>query len=133
MLTQPARSAGELAARDRELIIHPYLPADADERVVMMQGEGCRLRDASGREYLDATGGLWLAQIGHGRRELAEVAARQMEQLEYFTSFWEYTNERAIELAERLVAIAPPGLERVYFTSGGSEGNEAAASAARRE
>ena len=125
------RAASDLAASDRELIIHPYLPSSVEERVVMVEGDGCRLRDAEGREYLDATGGLWLAQIGHGRREIAEAAAAQMERLEYFTSFWEFSNDRAIELAERLVSISPPKQTHVYFTSGGSEGNEAALKMAR--
>ena len=97
----------------------------------MVEGDGCRLRDAEGREYLDATGGLWLAQIGHGRAEIAEAAAAQMERLEYFTSFWEFSNDRAIELAERLDSISPPTQTHVYFTSGGSEGNEAALKMAR--
>ena len=118
------RTAEELAALDRRLIIHPYLPRSTEERVVMIEGDGCRLRDAEGGEYLDATGGLWLAQIGHGRREIAEAAARQMERLEYFTSFWEFSNERAIELAERLVEISPPRQTRVFFTSGGGEAVE---------
>ena len=123
--------ASDLAAIDRELLIHPYLPRSTEERVIMVEGDGCRLRDAEGREYLDATGGLWLAQIGHGRREIAEAAAAQMEQLEYFTSFWEFSNERAIELAQRLVSISPPRQTHVYFTNGGSEGNEAAIKMAR--
>jgi putrescine aminotransferase len=92
----------------------------------MTEGSGCRLRDVEGREYLDATGGLWLAQIGHGRSEIADVAAAQMRRLEYFTSFWEFSNDRAIELAGRLVELAPDPLQHVYFTSGGSESNEAA-------
>lgn len=126
-----SRTASELAAIDRELIIHPYLARATEERVIMVEGDGCRLRDAEGREYLDATGGLWLAQVGHGRREIAEVAARQMERLEFFMSFWEFSNERAIELAERLVSISPPRQRRVFFTNGGSEGNEAAIKMAR--
>jgi putrescine aminotransferase len=120
-----------LVRRDRELLIHPYLPTSVEERVIMREGEGCRLRDVDGREYLDATGGLWLAQVGHGRREIAEAAARQMAQLEYFMSFWEFSNERAIELADRLVSLSPDSVGHVYFTSGGSEGNEAAIKMAR--
>jgi putrescine aminotransferase len=124
-------AAAQLAAKDRALLIHPYLPGSVDERIVMTEGSGCRLRDAEGREYLDATGGLWLAQIGHGRAEIAEVAAAQMQRLEYFTGFWEFSNDRAIELAERLVELGPDPLERVYLTSGGSEANEAAIRMAR--
>jgi putrescine aminotransferase len=127
----PARDAQQIIQRDRDLLIHPYLPASVDERIVMREGKGCRLRDIEGREYLDATGGLWLAQVGHGRAELAEAAAEQMQRLEYFTSFWEFSNERAIELAERLVQISPASVNNVYYTSGGSEGNEAAIKIAR--
>ncbi|MEV5545996.1 aspartate aminotransferase family protein [Streptomyces sp. NPDC052309] len=123
--------AADLTRLDRAHIIHPYLPGSATERVVMTSGSGCRLTDTEGRRYLDATGGLWLAQVGHGRTELADVAHEQMRKLEYFTSFWEFSNERAIELAARLAAIAPAPLNHVYFTSGGSEGNEAAIKMAR--
>ena len=124
-------AAEALAARDRARIIHPYLAPGVAERVVMVEGSGCTLRDAAGNEYLDATGGLWLAQIGHGRAEIAEAAARQMRKLEYFMSFWEFTNERAIELAERLVELSPEKQTHVYFASGGSEGNEIALRMAR--
>jgi adenosylmethionine-8-amino-7-oxononanoate aminotransferase len=129
--TSTLTAAEALVRRDRELLIHPYLPTSVEERVIMREGEGCRLRDVEGREYLDATGGLWLAQVGHGRKEIAEAAARQMSQLEYFMSFWEFSNERAIELADRLVSLSPDSVQHVYFTSGGSEGNEAAIKMAR--
>ncbi|MER6979611.1 aspartate aminotransferase family protein [Streptomyces carpinensis] len=124
-------NAADLTRLDRAHIIHPYLPGSATERVVMTEGSGCRLTDSEGRSYLDATGGLWLAQIGHGRTELADVAHEQMKKLEYFTSFWEFSNDRAIELASRLASLAPEPLNHVYFTSGGSEGNEAAIKMAR--
>lgn len=130
-ITPVRDDVASIVRQDRDLIIHPYLPHTATERVVMAEGSGCRLVDIEGREYLDATGGLWLAQVGHGRAEIAQAAARQMEQLEYFMSFWEFSNERAIELARRLVDIAPDSLTHVYFTSGGSEGNEAAIKMAR--
>jgi adenosylmethionine-8-amino-7-oxononanoate aminotransferase len=57
-------TAEQLIERDRQLLIHPYLPGATEERVVMTEVAGCRLRDVEGREYLDATGGLWLAQVG---------------------------------------------------------------------
>ena len=133
MSTETALAAGTaaLADADRAHIIHPYLPSSTQERVIMVAGDGCTLTDSEGREYLDATGGLWLAQVGHGRQELAAAAAAQIEQLEYFTSFWEFSNDRAIELAQRLTGLAPGRLDHVYFTSGGSEGNEAAIKMAR--
>ncbi|MEU6105281.1 aminotransferase family protein [Streptomyces flaveolus] len=121
----------DLTRLDRQHIIHPYLPGSATERVVMTEGAGCRLTDSEGRSYLDATGGLWLAQVGHGRADLADVAHQQMRKLEYFTSFWEFSNDRAIALASRLASLAPDPLNHVYFTSGGSEGNEAAIKMAR--
>jgi len=120
-----------LESVDRAHIIHPYLPSSVSERVIMTAGDGCNLTDAQGREYLDATGGLWLAQVGHGREEIAEVAAKQIKTLEYFTSFWEFSNDKAIALADRLVSISPDHINQVYFTSGGSEGNEAAIKMAR--
>ena len=120
-----------LESVDRAHIIHPYLPSSVSERVIMTGGDGCNLTDAQGREYLDATGGLWLAQVGHGREEIAEVAAKQIKTLEYFTSFWEFSNDKAIALADRLVSISPDHINQVYFTSGGSEGNEAAIKMAR--
>jgi len=120
-----------LESVDRAHIIHPYLPSSFTERVIMTSGSGCSLTDAQGREYLDATGGLWLAQVGHGREEIAEVAAKQIKTLEYFTSFWEFSNDKAIALADRLVSISPDHINQVYFTSGGSEGNEAAIKMAR--
>ncbi len=123
--------AAELADLDRAHLVHPNLPSSVRDRTVFVRGEGARLWDADGREYLDATGGLWLTQVGHGRREIAEVAAAQIERLEYFTSFWDFSNDQAIRLAARLAQLAPEGLDRVFFTNGGSEGNESAIKAAR--
>lgn len=133
MSTSPLETpaTADLIARDRANLLHPNLPASVTDRVIMASGDGCTLVDTNGKSYLDATGGLWLAQIGHGRADLAKAASTQMEQLEYFTSFWEFSNEPAIELAERLVDIAPDSINRVYFTSGGSEGNDAAIRMAR--
>ncbi|MQA09038.1 MAG: aminotransferase class III-fold pyridoxal phosphate-dependent enzyme [Pseudonocardiaceae bacterium] len=127
----PEPSTTDLVNTDRQRIIHPYLPHSATHRVIMSRGKGSALWDVDGREYLDATGGLWLAQVGHGRDELADVAAAQIRQLEYFTSFWEFSNPPAIELAQRLVGLAPGSIDKVYFTSGGSEGIDAALKMAR--
>jgi putrescine aminotransferase len=121
-----------LSELDRRRVLHPHAVVNRPRPpVVFVEGHGARLRDADGREYVDGTCGLWVCPVGHGRRELAEAARRQMEQLEYYASFWEFSNPPSIELAERLVALAPPGVERVFYTNGGSEGTETAIKLAR--
>ena len=126
-----AGSRLNLAELDRRHLIHPNLHSAVSDRTVMVRGLGCRLWDVEDTEYLDATGGLWLVQIGHGRDQIADVAARQMRDLGYFTSFWEFSNEKSIALAAKLVAITPGDLPRVFFTSGGSESVETAIKIAR--
>jgi putrescine aminotransferase len=130
-MTTQALQTTELAAKDRRHIVHPHLDPHSSERVIMVAGKGSRVWDSEGREYVDATGGLWVAQVGHGRRELAEVAAQQIERLEYYPSFWEFSTEPAIELAARLVELSPEHLDHVFFTSGGSDCNETAFKMAR--
>ena len=92
---------------------------------VIVRGEGARIYDDRGRSYIDGVAGLFVVQAGHGRRELAEVAARQAEQLAFFP-LWSYAHPSAIELAQRLAAEAPGDLNRVFFTTGGSEAVESA-------
>ncbi|MFD3651827.1 aspartate aminotransferase family protein [Streptomyces sp. NPDC058620] len=116
---------------DRDRLIHPNLPAGRRDRIVMVEGNGCRVRDSTGRSYLDAAAVLGMMQVGHGRSELAEIAAAQMNALECFHTWELMSNDKAIELAVRLAELAPAGLERVFFTSGGAEGNEIALRMAR--
>lgn len=130
-ISRNKRTAGELARLDRERILHPLLPAGREDRTVLVGGEGCHVHDADGRSYLDASAVLGLMQVGHGRPELAAAAAEQMGRLEFFHTWGTITNDRAIELATRLTDLAPEGLDRVFFTSGGAEGNEIALRLAR--
>ena len=120
-----------LSKLDRSRILHPNLSSAVTDRIIMAEGSGCTVRDTEGNEYIDTTGGMWLAQVGHGRSELADAAAAQMRKLEYYTSFWEFSHEPAITLADRLVRLAPGNIGRVFFTSGGSEGVDAALRMAR--
>jgi PLP-dependent transaminase len=117
---------------DRAHVLHPHAAVGRGDRpVVFVRGRGARLWDEDGNEYIDGTCGLWVCPVGHGRTELAEAAGRQMKQLEYYASFWHFSNPPSIELAARLAALAPPGLDRVFFTNGGSEGTETAFKLAR--
>ena len=92
---------------------------------VITRGEGARIFDDRGRSYLDGLAGLFVVQVGHGRDELAEAAAKQAKELAFFP-LWSYATPPAIELAERLAANAPGDLNRVFFTSGGGEAVESA-------
>src|SRR3954468_17930170 len=98
---------------------------------VIVRGEGARIFDDRGRSYLDGLAGLFVVQVGHGRRELAEAAARQAEELAFFP-LWSYAHPAAIELSQRLAAAAPGDLNRVFFTTGGSEAVETAWKAAKQ-
>jgi adenosylmethionine-8-amino-7-oxononanoate aminotransferase len=92
---------------------------------VIVRGEGPYIWDDQGRRYLDGLAGLFVVQVGHGRTELAEVAAKQASELAYFP-LWSYAHPKAIELAERLADLAPGDLNRVFFTTGGGEAVETA-------
>jgi adenosylmethionine-8-amino-7-oxononanoate aminotransferase len=92
---------------------------------IIVKGEGARIWDDAGRSYLDGLSGLFVVQVGHGRTELAEAAARQAAELAFFP-LWSYAHPAAIELAERLAHLAPGDLNRVFFTTGGGEAVESA-------
>jgi len=98
---------------------------------VMVRGEGPWVWDSRGKRYLDGLSGLFVVQAGHGRRELAQAAARQAEQLAYFP-IWSYAHPTAVELSERLATLAPGPLNRVFFTTGGGEAVESAWKLARQ-
>ncbi len=98
---------------------------------VIVRGEGAYVWDQHGKRYLDGLSGLFTTQIGHGRTELAEAASKQASELAYFP-LWTYAHPRAIELAERIVGLTPGNLNRVFFTSGGSEAVESAWKLARQ-
>jgi adenosylmethionine-8-amino-7-oxononanoate aminotransferase len=104
---------------------------ETHEVPVMVRGEGAYVWDQHGRRYLDGLAGLFTSQLGHGRTELAEAGAKQASTLAYFP-LWTYAHPRAIELAERLAGYAPGDLNRIFFTSGGSEAVESAWKLARQ-
>jgi adenosylmethionine-8-amino-7-oxononanoate aminotransferase len=102
-----------------------------NEVPIIERGEGAYVWDSRGRRYLDGLAGLFVVQVGHGRHELAEAAAKQASQLAYFP-IWSYAHPMSITLAERLATMAPGDLNRVFFTTGGSEAVESAWKLARQ-
>jgi Aminotransferase class-III len=110
---------GSLRERDQDIL-------------VLERGEGVYVYDTEGRRYLDALSCLFCSQIGYSYgREMAEAASAQLERLAFNTN-WGTAHPAAIELAERLAALAPPEINKVFFTSGGSESVEAAWKLARQ-
>jgi adenosylmethionine-8-amino-7-oxononanoate aminotransferase len=104
---------------------------DADHPIpIISRAEGCYVYDENGKRYLDGLSGLFCVNAGHGRTEYGEAAARQVEELDFYT-LWSYAHPKAIELAARIAKLAPADLNRVFFTSGGSEAVESAIKLAR--
>ncbi len=91
---------------------------------ILVKGEGCHVWDAEGNKLLDAFAGLWCVNVGYGRKSMAEVAARQMEQLAYYNTFFQCSTEPAIHLSAKLAEISPADLNHVFYSNSGSEGND---------
>ena len=107
------------------------LKNDIDGTRVIERGQGCHVWDAEGNRYLDGLAGLFVSQLGHGRPELARAAGDQAATLGYFP-IWTYGHPTAIELSALLAELAPGDLNRVFFTTGGSEAVESAWKLARQ-
>ncbi|MBE1285483.1 MAG: aminotransferase class III-fold pyridoxal phosphate-dependent enzyme [Rhodobacteraceae bacterium] len=117
----------ELQALDAAHHMHPFTAnaelAEKGVRVIT-RAKGVFLTDSDGYEILDAMAGLWCVNIGYGRGELAEVAARQMRELPYYNTFFQTTHVPAIALANKLSELAPGDLNHVFFAGSGSEAND---------
>lgn len=126
MTSTPTGASYSDAARDH-LWMHftRHSTYESAEVPIIVRGEGARIIDSHGKSYLDGLAGLFVVQVGHGREELADAAARQARDLAYFP-LWSYAHPKAIELAERLASHAPADLNRVFFTTGGGEAVETA-------
>lgn len=127
MTTTEARDlTAELSAKaDRHLWGHFARHGHGISAPIISRGEGCYIYDSHGKRYFDGLSGLFVVQVGHGRAELAEAAAKQAETLDFFP-LWSYATPPAIELADRLAHYAPGDLNRVFFTTGGGEAVESA-------
>ena len=109
-----------------------HMPTIAGDRLTIVRGEGARIQTDDGQWLLDATAGLWHANIGHGRDRLADAAAAQMRRLETYHTFGRIANDQAIALADRVAGIGPIEDAKVFWASGGSDAVDTAAKLARR-
>ena len=118
-----------LAARDITTLVHPYTNLEKHKSEgprIMKRGKGVRVQDDNGKWYLEGMAGLWCASLGFDEPRLVEVAAKQMAELPYYAIFNHASHQPAIELSERLLAIAPKGLTKVLYANSGSEANDSA-------
>jgi adenosylmethionine-8-amino-7-oxononanoate aminotransferase len=119
--------ASELADLDRAHVFHPYTSIAAQQEHgprVLASARGVWVRDENGRELIDAMAGLWCVAAGYGREEIADAMAAQARRLSYAHAFLGQANEPGIQLAGRLAALTPPGLDHVFFCNSGSEAND---------
>ena len=129
-MTTDSNETLEVSAH-RHLWMHFTRMSDTNDIPVIVRGEGVWVYDQNGKRYLDGLSGLFTSQVGHGRTELAEAAARQASTLAYFP-VWSYAHPMAVELADRLAELTPGDCNRIFFTTGGSEAVEAAWKLARQ-
>jgi len=129
-MNKPERfSPNSQEAKDIAYHLHPYTnPAQLAEQgpMILNKGKGVYVYDSEGRDYIEGMAGLWCASFGFSEKELVKAATQQMEELPYYHSFTAKTHNPAINLAEKLISVAPEGLEKVFFCNSGSEANDTA-------
>ena len=117
----------DLQAIDAAHHLHPFTHSNdlsAKGARVITSAKGSWLKDSEGEEILDGMAGLWCVNLGYGREELADAAARQMRELPYYNTFFQTTHVPALMLAQKLAELAPGDLNHVFFASGGSDAND---------
>lgn len=122
-------STGQWQQEDRDHHLHPFTDsAELNQKGVRIftRGEGIYLWDSEGNKLIDGMAGLWCVNLGYGRKELAEVAARQMNELAFYNTFFQSTTIPATSLATLLAEITPDGFNRVFYGNSGSESNDTA-------
>lgn len=116
-------------ARDIAYLVHPQTNLAMHNEIgpaVMTRGEGVYITDDQGNQYLEAASGLWCASLGFSNERLARTAYQQMRTLGYYHIYWHYSHGKSVDLAEKLVQIAPVPMSKVLFQCSGSEANDAA-------
>src|SRR5688500_5889160 len=127
-VTRP--STNTLQEQDRASILHPFTAlkqfaaGDLGGPRIITGGEGIRIRDRDGNELIDAFAGLYCVNVGYGRTEIADAIHREATKLAYYHAYAGHSNEPVIELSRRVLAMAPKGMQRIYYGSSGSDANE---------
>jgi len=111
--------------------LHPFCRPARDTFVTVVRGEGSVVWDADGHEYIDGMASLWCVNVGHGRREIVDAVAAQMQTLACYHTFEPFANEPSNLLADEIAAVAPMGDARIFFTTSGSEAVDSAIKLAR--
>jgi 4-aminobutyrate--pyruvate transaminase len=128
MNEQPIRP-NSIEARDIATIVHPYTNLKLHESVgplVVTRGEGVRVWDHEDKEYIEGMAGLWCTALGFGEERLVEAAAAEMRKLPFYHHFTHKSHDVGIDLAERLLAMAPVPMSKAFFANSGSEANDTA-------
>jgi 4-aminobutyrate--pyruvate transaminase len=126
---KPSASVNSISERDRAALLHPVtdLVRHAGQGpLTIVRGEGIRVEDEEGKSYIEAVSGLWSISLGFGQKRLADAAYKQLMELPSYHLFRHMSHPRAIELAERLLCLAPSPMSKVFFANSGSEANETA-------
>ena len=116
-----------MSRRDANAVLHPYTNAIANQfegPLVITRGEGVYIWDENGKKYLEGMSGLWCASLGFGEKRLAKAAAQQMSKLPFYHGFNQKGHPSQIELAERLLDLAPVPMAKVFFCNSGSEASD---------
>ena len=115
---QQYREKSELVQQDRSHLIHPqHYPDEHLDPQVWVSGRGVMLTNLEGKSFLDGLSGMWNVYVGHGRRELVDAAAAQLQTLAFATAYAGSTNKQAIELARTLKRLVYPGIEAFFLPS----------------
>ena len=117
------------ASRDKAFVLHPYTNLHVHETqgpLVIERGEGVRVYDDAGKDYIESMASLWCVSLGWGEERLVQAATRQMRQLSSYHIFGHKSHEPGIDLAEKLIGLAPVPMSKVFFANSGSEANDTA-------
>ncbi len=134
-MTAHTRTTKEWQAADAAHFLHPFTDFQGLARKgarIIQRADNIYLWDSDGHKILDAMSGLWCVNVGYGQEALVQAATKQMRELPFYNAFFQTATPPAIELAELLAEVSPPGFEHVFFAGSGSEGNDTVVRMVRR-